>query len=376
MSRLIVFFSAILGYYTIGVRERLPNDVMWDIGLPVVHLFNRWDSGHYINIALNWYSVGPGGPSETWAFFPLYPALMRTVSTPIMGFMSPSQAVALGGFLISNALFFVAIFYFYKLSDAVLKNGDLALLSTIAFSLWPGSLFYSCVYTESLFMALMVSALYLLERNKTFSAVILGLLAGWTRPNGFLIFVPFLYKAVEKRDKLLVCGSAIFFLPYFLFNLYGFLVTGIFPIREWVYARYWRSPTTTVFAQLFDYPVPAGVSKTGYALLAFIELMFLIIPVIHLLFSKSRLVATLSLGLRTRHDEAKYYALTLAFLLSTLFYGGIQNLHRYGVTLLPLYWLLAKIARRGIITRTAVFSVTVTMLVIGTILFATWRYYL
>jgi Gpi18-like mannosyltransferase len=376
MSRFIVFFSAIIGYYTIGVRERLPNDVMWDIGLPVVQLFNRWDSGHYINIALNWYSIGPQGPSEAWAFFPLYPALMRIVGTPIMGFMSPSQAVALGGFLISNSLFFVAIFCFYKLSDAVLKNRDLALLSTIAFSLWPGSLFYSCVYTESLFMTLMVAALYLLEKNKMLPAVILGFLVGWARPNGFLIFIPFLYKAIEKRDKLLICESAVFFLPYFLFNLYGFLVTNIFPIREWVYAEYWRSPTTTVFTQLFDYPVPVGVSKTGYALLAFIELVFLIIPAIHLLFSKSRLVATLSLELKMKHDEAKYYALTIAFLVSTLFYGGIQNLHRYGITLLPLYWLLAKISRRGIITRTAIFSIIATMLVIGTMLFATWRYYL
>jgi hypothetical protein len=136
-SRFIVFFSAIVGYYTIGVRERLPNDVMWDIGLPIVHLFNRWDSGHYINIALNWYSAGP---SETWAFFPLYPAIIRISSSPLMSFMSPDQAIALGGFIISNALFFVLIFYFYKLSVTVLKNSDMALAWIF--------IFFVCVYRK------------------------------------------------------------------------------------------------------------------------------------------------------------------------------------------------------------------------------------
>lgn len=53
VSRFIVLFSAIFGFNAIGLRERLPNDVIWDIGLPVVNLFSRWDSGHYIDIALN-----------------------------------------------------------------------------------------------------------------------------------------------------------------------------------------------------------------------------------------------------------------------------------------------------------------------------------
>lgn len=372
-SRFIVFFSAIVGYYTIGVRERLPNDIMWDIGFPVVNLFNRWDSGHYINIALNWYSVEP---SEAWAFFPLYPAIIRIASFPLMGLVHSDQAIALGGFLISNVLFFILIFYFYKLSKIVLKNSDLALLSTIVFSLWPGSLFYSCVYSESLFMVLMVSSLYFLEGNKAFFATILGFLAGLTRANGFLIFIPFLYKAIEKRSKSLVLQSIIVSLPYLLFNLYGFVVTNIFPIREWVYAKYWHQPTSTVFAQLLDYPLPLGVPKMGYTMIAFVELVFSIAPVIHLLFSRDRLVATLSLGFKKQHAEAKYYAFALVLLSSMLVYGSIHNLHRYAVALIPLYWILARIVRRGEATKIALISTIIMMLIIGTILFATWRYYL
>lgn len=373
VSRFIVFFSAIVGYYTIGVRQRIPSDIMWDIGLPIVHLFNRWDSGHYIYIALNWYSIGP---SEAWAFFPLYPVIIRIASFPLMGLMRPDQAIALGGFIVSNIIFFVLIFYFYKLSEIVLKNGDLALLSTIVFSLWPGSLFFSCVYVESLFMALMVSSLYFLERNKASFAMILGFLAGWTRPNGFLIFIPFLYKAIENRSKRRILQSIVVSSPYLLFNIYGFVITGIFPIREWVYAKYWHQPAPTVFLQLLDYPLPSGVPKLGYTMIAFVDIAFLLAPAIHLLFSKDRLIATVSLGFKKKHNEAKYYALALVFLSSILLYGSIHNLHRYASALIPLYWISARIIRRSEITKIALTSTIIAMLVIGTIIFATWRYYL
>ncbi|MGB9778446.1 MAG: mannosyltransferase family protein [Candidatus Bathyarchaeia archaeon] len=105
-SRFIVLFSAIVGYYTIGVREPVSHEVLWDLNLPIMNLFARWDSGHYINIAINGYSVGPEGPGEVWAFFPLYPLLMRIIGVPFANFFSQFQAVAVAGFLISNILFF------------------------------------------------------------------------------------------------------------------------------------------------------------------------------------------------------------------------------------------------------------------------------
>ncbi|MEM3725533.1 MAG: mannosyltransferase family protein [Candidatus Bathyarchaeia archaeon] len=375
-SRFIVLVSAIVGYYTIGVREPFPNEGLWDLGLPVVNLFSRWDAGHYINIALNGYSVGLEGPSEAWAFFPLYPLLMRITGVPFAIFFSEFQAVAVAGFLISNVLFFILIIFFYKLSEIVLKNNRLALLSTIVFLVWPGSLFYSCVYPECLFMTLIVTALYFLERGKNFEAMILGFLAGWARPTGFLVFVPFVYKAIEKRSLRLFFQSLIVSSPYLLFSLYGFVITGIFPIREWVYMKYWSHPITLVFFQLLDYPLPQEVPKLGYSLLALVELIFVMTVIAGLLLSKDLLVATLSLGLKRRHDEAKYYGFALAIFPTILFYGTINNLHRYALALIPMYWVLGKIASRHEAIMIVLISIMLMMVVIGTVLFATWRYYL
>ena len=374
-SRFIVYFSAVVGYYTIGVREPVPNEGLWDLGLPLVNLFSRWDAGHYINIALNWYSIGPKGPTEVWAFFPLYPIIMRITGVPLANLVSPFQAVALGGFLISDILFSVLIFYFYRLSEIVLKDSGLALLSTTVFSLWPGSLFYSCVYPECLFMTLIVTALYFIEKDRTSAAMILGFLAGWARPTGFLIFVPFIYKAIEKRSWYIVLQSIIVSLPYLLFSIYGFVETGIFPIREWAYAKYWNQPIPLVFGQLLDYPVPSGVPKLGYTLLAVVELILVMTVLVYLFSSKDLLVATLSLGFKKRHDEAKYLGFALALFPTILSYGSILNLHRYAIALIPLYWILAKVANRSKVAMVLLMSTILMALVIGTILFATWRWY-
>lgn len=375
-SRFIVLFSAIVGYYTIGVREPLSNEGLWDLGLPVINLFSRWDSGHYINIAINGYHIGPECPSEAWAFFPLYPLLMRITGTPFTLFFSEFQAVAVAGFLISNILFFILIFFFHKLSEIVLKNSCLALLSTVMFSVWPGSLFYSCVYPECLFMTLIVTALYFLERGKNFEAMILGFLAGWARPTGFLIFIPFVYKAIEKRSRCLFLQSLIVSSPYLLFSLYGFFRTGIFPIREWVYMKYWSHPITLVFFQLLDYPLPQGIPTLGYSLLALVELIFTMAVIVNLLLSKDLLIATLSLSLKKRHDEAKYYGFALAIFPTILFYGTINNLHRYAIALIPMYWVLGKIASRHEAILSTLTFIALMMTVIGTSLFATWRFYL
>jgi len=375
-SRFIVLFSAIFGFNAIGLRERLPNDVIWDIGLPVVNLFNRWDSGHYIDIALNWYAVGPEGPQAAWAFFPLFPLCARIASIPLLNLMRPDQAVALAGFVINNLLFFIILFYFYKLSKIVLHDSDLALLSTMVFSLWPGSLFLSCVYAESLFLALVVSALYFLEKDKALFATLLGFLAGWTRPVGFLIFIPFVYEGVEKRSRSLFVQSLIVSLPYLLFNIYGFVASGIFPVREWVYAKYWGQPPFPAFAQILKMDLPVGIPKMGYEMMASMELVFVLAPFIYLLISKDRLVATLSIGSRSKHNEAKYYAFALALLMPMLFYGYIQNLHRFALSAIPMYWFLARMAQHGETAKMVIMSTLAVMLAIGSILFATWRIYL
>lgn len=365
-SRVLVFLSAIIGTAIFGVREAAPSE-LWDLGLPLVNLFSRWDAGWYMIIAQFGYPVGNNPINIAWAWFPLYPITMRIMSVPFSTILPPAQAVALAGFLVSNVLFFVTLFIFFKLSETILGNKRLALVSSLFFAFWPGSLFYSCVYSESLFMTFAIGAFYLLEKERMWSATLLGFLAGLTRANGFLVAIPFLTRSIEKRSltsafkSFLVCSS------YLLFTLFGYVMTGAFPIREIVFDQYWGK-MPLLFVQLFQ-------SGIGYGLLYTLVLLFVLLPFIYLFISKP-LLSMQTWGFRNAQREAKYYTFSFVQLGIILFYTMVSNLHRYAVIMIPMYWILAKIGTRNQAIGTALLAVLATLLSIGTILFATWRYFL
>ena len=218
-------------------------------------------------------------------------------------------------------------------------------------------------------MFLTILSLYFLEKNRTTFATISGFLSGWTRPNGFLIAIPFIYTAIGAKKRLLYIQSIIVALPYMLFNLYGLAVTGIFPIREWVITKYWPGSTSIIFVEFLNLSI-------GYQMLVMMELALAVLPYLYFLISKNMLKSIFSFGTKEGNREAKYYAFTLPLLILTVFYGGISNVHRYVVALIPMYWGLAKFGKDNEMIRTTIVALLSTILVIGSILFATYRWYL
>lgn len=77
LSRIVVFVAMVIGSLLANTRWIEPNEGTWDLGIPLLNLFCRWDAGWYANIALNGYPIQSDPVSGNWAFFPLYPTLMR-----------------------------------------------------------------------------------------------------------------------------------------------------------------------------------------------------------------------------------------------------------------------------------------------------------
>jgi Gpi18-like mannosyltransferase len=366
-SRILVFLSAIVGSNFVGIAD-LPEGV-WTLGTPIVKLFSRWDAGWYMQIAMHGYPAGSNPVGMQWAWFPLYPALMRFFGQPLMSLMPQPEAVALAGFLVSNAFFFVSIALFYKLSETVLASRQLAFLSTVFFVFWPGSLFYSCVYSESLFMTLMLGAFYLLEKNKSFAATPLAFLAGLARSNGFLVAIPFAYKGIEKRNYRLIFQSVLVCTSYLLFSLYGYFMTGVFPVREIAVAQYW------VAQPLVEQLLCHG---SGYALMGLADLFFVLLPFIYLFSHRSLLLETFSIGFKRTSGEAKYFLFALINFVAIIFFSNsvFLQLHRYAMPLIPVYWVLARLWFRNRKIGVVLLTALTVMLSIGAILFATWHRYL
>jgi Gpi18-like mannosyltransferase len=256
-SRLLIFGAALLGFL-FSTSTKIVSTI------PIINLFSQWDGGWYSKIAVFGYPAGNNPLSGNWAFFPLYPFLMRFFGTPLFGIMSSDQAVLISGFLISNILFFVSLILLYHITKLVFGKSTLALISTVFFAFWPGALFYSTVYSESLFMTLALGAFYFLEKAQSGKSAILGFFAALTRSNGFLVLIPFVYNGLQTRKYRTAALQALAIaLPYLLFTAYGYFLTGLFPVREIVYNHIWGASRLTL-TEVTSY-------QLGYATLFSVE---------------------------------------------------------------------------------------------------------
>jgi Gpi18-like mannosyltransferase len=212
-SRLLIFVAAYLASAFYCSAKIVSS-------IPFLNFFSQWDGAWYAQIALFGYPAGSNPLSGNWAFFPLYPFVMRVFGTPFYGLISSTEAVLFSGFLISNVLFFVSLFLFYHVTKIIFGKNSFALISTVFFAFWPGAIFYSTVYSESIFMTFALGAFYLLEKGKSGKSAALGFLASLTRSNGFLLLIPFVYNGLQTRKyRTAVLQAIVIALPYLLFNV-------------------------------------------------------------------------------------------------------------------------------------------------------------
>ena len=186
VSRLLVWASAIAAVALFGLSDRAadfdPAGLTTPFGATgdlLAAPLGRWDSVWFLAIAADGYG---GGARE--AFFPLYPLVVRVAGAP---FGSGSTLVA--GALVSTALLAVALVLLHRL--VALDHGRaVARNAVLVTALFPMSFFFSAVYSESLFLALSVGAVYAARRERWAWAGALGLLGATTRSAGVLLLVP------------------------------------------------------------------------------------------------------------------------------------------------------------------------------------------
>jgi hypothetical protein len=151
-----------------------------------------WDSRSYLSIA----QFGYGAPYFR-AFFPMYPILLR------IGAWSPGATVV-AGIAISLAAFLIALYLLRRLV-ALDLGGEVADLTLLLVAFFPMALFFSAVYTESLFLAFSVGAFYAARRGWWGRAGACGGLAAATHLTGLVIAIPVVVLYLEstsRRDRV------------------------------------------------------------------------------------------------------------------------------------------------------------------------------
>ena len=151
----------------------------------------NFDGEHYISIAQNGYGNGEQ------AFFPLYPLLIRSVSQLINNSILTYAVV---GMLISNLSFLIALIGLYKLVSLDYKK-SIAKLTVLLLLLFPTSFYFGSVYTESLFLALVVWSFYFARKGKWLIAVVLGMFTSATRVIGIVMLPVLLIELLKQRKN-------------------------------------------------------------------------------------------------------------------------------------------------------------------------------
>jgi hypothetical protein len=338
-------------YLVIQVVSWRLADAKGPVGLTeIVHSWARWDSGAYVWIAEHGgyppvtdptFTHDPYSVYTSWP--PFYPLVIRAFSYVLPWVSFTALAV-----LVANLGALGMLIVLYRLMDHELDkaDGDRAVFYLMAF---PTAFFFAMAYSESLYLFLAVTALYLARRDRWWAAGAVAATVGATRIVGILIIVALAYEYLRQRD--------------FQWRRIGVNVLsfGLVPVGLALYVLYcWRrfgDPLIFSHAQVFfDRKGFAAPWTSIYWMLqfdqsdrstAFIHLLDLSIMLLVMVF----LVLGLVGPWRLRRDQFYLWlfgAVPYAVAVLQPSYPHVipfAGMNRYALMILPVFMVLAKMGR-------------------------------
>jgi hypothetical protein len=362
VTRIAILVVAEIAAIVVGQRPGLHYAASTNAALAV---WGRWDAEHYIKIATDGYS------GTEMAFFPLYPLLIRAI-----GALTGNHLVA--GLLISNIASFFGLLFFYKLVEHQYDRA-VAHRATFYISIFPTAVFFSAVYSESLFFALTVGSFYYIRERKWIAAGVLGYFAALTRVEGVLLAVPFLIEwltvvftsgpspaeALHNTFKWPVssilrplAGLVLVPLGLLSYMAYLWVLRGDPLYFSHVQAHWgrhlaypWESVTHSLKIVTQSH-VPQAIANSAIEV-AFTALM----------------VAILIAGFwRLRPSYSVYMALSIVVPMST---SSLMSMPRFALVLFPMFVMLALWGARPSVNN-AIVAFSLPILGLYTVLFADW----
>lgn len=331
----------------------------------------RWDSIWYLQIAHTGYSN-----SHDPAFFPLYPLLIWIVSWV-------TRSGALAGLIVSGGSLFAGLAIVRRLTEHELGQ-EAAGAAVLLLAFTPMAVFFSAVYTESLFLALSAGMFLAARRERWGLAALLGGLAAATRVTGVVLVIPYVLLFLDSRRtqsargepgparwKLLwaalVPSGAVLYGAYLASSGYGWLA----PLQA--QQKYWGHHLTGPLVAVLEGigagghelgSFIGGVAPTPFASQALLQLCVLL------------LICAIVVGTIKRLPAA-YAAYTVVSLLVTLSSPTIGDplraLDRYAAVLFPLFMTAGAWAAERGQTRKLVLVSSLGLAFFATS-FATWQF--
>ena len=191
-SRAAIWVAATFAFFFFE-PNRHPNAGRWDT--PRLHdlgyftdIWARWDSDFFLRIAQNGYD------DASAAFHPLYPALIAGLGHVFFGHY------ILAGLVISLLCCLGSFVLLHRLASKHL-DADGARRSVLYLAVFPMALFLQTVYSESLFLLLVLAAFTFAERDRFAAAGLVAGLAILTRATGLALLPALALLAWRHRER-------------------------------------------------------------------------------------------------------------------------------------------------------------------------------
>jgi Gpi18-like mannosyltransferase len=353
VSRFAIIVIAELAAVIIGQRAGVHVQESRNL---LLNVWGRWDAVHYIDIATNGYH------GTDMAFFPLYPLLIAA-----LGALTGNHLVA--GIVISNAALFFGLLYLYKLVEHEFDR-PVARRAIFYISIFPTAIFFSAVYTESLFFMLTVASFYYVRERRWWLAGLLGFFAALTRVEGVLLVVPFLIewfvahwsvlRSGEEREKAFFDLAPIVLIPVglMLYMAYLWVLNGdplYFSHVQVNWNRHLAAPWTSVldsFHKISHSSSPQTVAN----------------QVLQVAFTALMIGVLIGGWKRLKPSYIAYMALSIIVPMST---SSLMSMQRFALVLFPMFFILALWGRRPSVNN-AIVAFSLPLLGLFTVLFADW----
>lgn len=255
--RVFLFLPVIFGASFLNYGSSFPffeisyyKDLPLFLNNPIFKIWSNFDGVHYLNIAAQGYTTEA-------RFFPLFPLLIFFSS--LGSFFYPlTYTIAV---TLPNLFAIAGLSFFYKLLR--LDYSERVSLGAINnLLIFPTSFFLVSVYSESLFLLLLLSCFYFSRKKNWPAAVVSGFLLCCTRLVGIFIIPVLMFEFLNGKEKLnksslLTLLSLIFIVPL------GLIAYAVFNLNKW------GNPLYFLLAQ-----TELGNSRTADTLVTPIQTLF------------------------------------------------------------------------------------------------------
>ncbi|KPK95298.1 MAG: hypothetical protein AMJ88_01485 [Anaerolineae bacterium SM23_ 63] len=162
-----------------------------NVGNFFIGVWPRWDAVHHLNLAMGGYFASSPGES---VFYPLYAGL-----TWLLALVLGGRYIEAG--LLLSTITAAAVFVFLILIGDHLFGDESGKWAAISLAAYPTAVFLIAPFTEALFLALTLSAIYLAYLGRWWPAAVSAFLASLARGPGLTLSLPLAILAIRQWDS-------------------------------------------------------------------------------------------------------------------------------------------------------------------------------